>query len=68
MPELPAVETLRRGLSTEVTGQRVISVRVLDGKILAVPGEVITPAGPRHRPSDRAGEPPGQGADLLPGR
>ena len=41
MPELPEVETLRRCLSTAITGRLVVSVDVLDSRIFAAPRAVI---------------------------
>lgn len=41
MPELPEVETLRRGLSTALTGRSIMSMDVLDGRIFAGPLDVI---------------------------
>ena len=41
MPELPEVETLRRGLAARITGMRITAVEVLDRKILDGPGDTI---------------------------
>ena len=40
MPELPEVETLRRGLSAAITGRRILSVCILDRKIFPEPDEI----------------------------
>jgi formamidopyrimidine-DNA glycosylase len=40
MPELPEVETLRRGLSAVITGRRILSVCILDRKIFPEPDEI----------------------------
>ena len=41
MPELPEVETLRRGLSAGITGRYIMSMRVLDSKIVTGPQGVV---------------------------
>ena len=41
MPELPEVETLRRGLAARITGMRITAVEVLDRKIFDGPGDAI---------------------------
>jgi len=37
VPELPEVETLRRGLAARITGMRITAVEVLDRKIFDGP-------------------------------
>lgn len=37
MPELPEVETIRRDLQQTIIGQRIISVEVIDGRVLRQP-------------------------------
>lgn len=49
MPELPEVETLRRYLSTAVTGRSIVSVDELDSRILAAPRAVIDDEVAGHR-------------------
>jgi formamidopyrimidine-DNA glycosylase len=41
VPELPEVETLRRYLSTAITGRSLVSVDVLDSRIFAAPRALI---------------------------
>ena len=41
MPELPEVETLRRGLAARITGMRITAFEVLDRKIFDGPGDAI---------------------------
>ena len=41
MPELPEVETLRRGLAACITGMRITAFDVLDRKIFDGPGDAI---------------------------
>jgi formamidopyrimidine-DNA glycosylase len=41
VPELPEVETLRRGLAARITGMRITAVEVLDRKIFDGPGDAI---------------------------
>ena len=41
MPELPEVETLRRGLAARITGMRMAAAEVLDRKIFDGPGDAI---------------------------
>lgn len=57
VPELPEVETIRRGLAELLPGRRVRSVEVLDPKVVIDPDEVIARA-VRHRVStvDRRGK------------
>ena len=40
MPELPEVETLRRGLSVILPGRRIVSVRILDHKVVTGSPEI----------------------------
>ena len=49
MPELPEVETIRRYLSTAITGRSVVSVDVLDSRIFAAPREMIEDEVAGHR-------------------
>ncbi len=53
VPELPEVETLRRGLATVLPGRRVLSVQILDAKVVAgspeVAGHCIGRAGRRGK-------------------
>lgn len=48
MPELPEVETLRRGLATVLPGRRVVAVQVLDVKITAGSPEITGPCVTGH--------------------
>ena len=41
MPELPEVETLRRGLAARITGMRITALEVGDRKISGGPGDAI---------------------------
>ena len=41
MPELPEVETLRRGLAARITSMRITAFEVLDRKIFDGPGDAI---------------------------
>ena len=41
MPELPEVETLRRGLAARVTGMCITTAKILDRKIFDGPGDAI---------------------------
>ena len=41
MPELPEVETLRRGLAARITGMRITKLEVGDRKISGGPGDAI---------------------------
>ncbi len=45
MPELPEVESVRRGLRQWVTGSRARAVRVLDERILGTTSQRVVPAG-----------------------
>ncbi|MGH3409354.1 MAG: Fpg/Nei family DNA glycosylase, partial [Streptosporangiaceae bacterium] len=49
MPELPEVETLRRGLAAVLPGRRIVSVQVLDGKAVAGSPEIAGPRVTGHR-------------------
>jgi len=49
VPELPEVETLRRGLEATVVGQRIESVRVLWGPSLDVAGDTVDARVGGHR-------------------
>ena len=49
MPELPEVETLRRGLSAILPGRRIVSVRVLDHKVATGSPEMTGPDVTGHR-------------------
>lgn len=49
MPELPEVETLRRGLDSLVVGERIVSVRVWDRKIFDAPDSVLARQVAGHR-------------------
>lgn len=41
MPELPEVETLRRGLAARITGMRITALEVGDRKVSGGPGDAI---------------------------
>jgi formamidopyrimidine-DNA glycosylase len=49
VPELPEVETLRRGLSAILPGRRIVSVRVLDHKVATGSPEMTGPDVTGHR-------------------
>ncbi len=61
MPELPEVETLRRGLATVLPGRRILSVQVLDGKAVAGSPEITGPCVTGHR----IGQPDRRGKVLI---
>ena len=58
MPELPEVETLRRGVSAALPGRRIMSVHILDHKVVTGSPEVTGHDVTGHRISsvDRRGK------------
>jgi formamidopyrimidine-DNA glycosylase len=49
VPELPEVETLRRGLATVLPGRCVLCVQILDGKVTAGSPDITGPCVVGHR-------------------
>ncbi|HLI38718.1 MAG TPA: bifunctional DNA-formamidopyrimidine glycosylase/DNA-(apurinic or apyrimidinic site) lyase [Streptosporangiaceae bacterium] len=49
MPELPEVETLRRDLAAVLPGRRILSVQVLDAKVVTGSPEITGPCVTGHR-------------------